>query len=134
MSNLAVPVAKRFLEAEFNLDADGMVAELADNCVIEFPNAFEGMDSRYEGKEVVSAMIYDWIGSFWSELRSTRMDVRPELDPERAIAEYRSEGIIASNGKPYIQKYAGVFIVRNSQIVYHAEYFDPLPVMSGFGK
>jgi ketosteroid isomerase-like protein len=132
MTNNAVPVARRFLEAEFNLDAEGMIAELADDIVIEFPNAFDGMESRYEGKEVVSAMIRDWITSFWSELRSTRMDIRPEADPNRAVAEYRSEGKIASNGKPYIQKYAGVFIVRDGKLAYHAEYFDPLPVMGGF--
>jgi hypothetical protein len=54
MANEAVPVARRFLEAEFNLNAEGMIAELADDVVLEFPNAFEGMGSKYEGKTVGS--------------------------------------------------------------------------------
>lgn len=127
----AVSVARRFLEAEFNLDAEGMIAELADEVVLEFPHAFEGMPRKTEGKEAVAGFIRAWIPSWWSELKSTRLEVRAEADPERAVAEYASKGTIASNGKPYIQDYAGMFIVREGKIVYHAEYFNPLPVMQG---
>lgn len=108
-----------------------MIAELDEQIVLEFPHAPDGVPSRLEGKETVAQFIRGWIPDFWSELRSTRLEVRAEADPERAVAEYASEGTIASNGKPYVQKYAGMFVVRGGKIVYHAEYFDPLPVLAG---
>lgn len=127
----SVNVVRRFLTAEFELDADGMCRELADEIVIEFPHAFEGMQRRYEGKDVVEPMIKQWICEFWSDLRLTKLDIRAEADPERVVAEYASSGTVASNGKPYVNNYAGVFTVKGGKIIYHAEYFDPLPVMRG---
>ncbi|MGW1783724.1 nuclear transport factor 2 family protein [Streptomyces sp. NPDC002143] len=132
MTTDAVATARRFLEGVFALDAETAVADLADDIVMDFPLSPEGLPRHVEGREAAVAVIRSIVPDFWKEIRSTRMDIRFEADPERCVAEFASEGILA-NGKPYIQSYVSLFTVRDGKIVQYAEYCDPFPILDGLG-
>ncbi|MGW0574948.1 nuclear transport factor 2 family protein [Streptomyces sp. NPDC002920] len=130
MTTDAVATARRFLEGVFALDAETAVADLADDIVMDFPLSPEGLPRRIEGKEAAVGLIRSLVPDFWKEIRSTRMDIRFEADPERCVAEFASEGTLA-NGKPYIQSYVSLFTVREGKIARYAEYCDPFPILAG---
>ncbi|MGW0578800.1 nuclear transport factor 2 family protein [Streptomyces sp. NPDC002920] len=123
-------VARTFLEAVFELDAEVAIAQLADDVTMDFMFAPEGFPRRSEGIEEAAKLLRSMVSGFWLDIRATRMDVRHEADPQRVAAEYASEGTLA-NGKPYVQKYASFFTVHNGKIVRFTEYADPFPILAG---
>ncbi|MGW1783674.1 nuclear transport factor 2 family protein [Streptomyces sp. NPDC002143] len=129
MADDVVTVVRKFLDGVFSLDGDAAVAQISDDVTMEFALAPDGLPRRLEGKQAAD-LVRGMLSEFWSELRSTRMDIRREVDPERVVAEYASEGTLA-NGKPYVQNYAGHFTVRDGKIIRYAEYCDPFPVLAG---
>lgn len=52
-------------------------------------------------------------------------EVHRLLDPDKIILEYRSDGEIISTGKPYLNRYIGVFGFRDGQIREWHEFHNP---------
>ncbi|GAA1859183.1 hypothetical protein GCM10009836_44250 [Pseudonocardia ailaonensis] len=53
---------------------------------------------------------------------------------DRAVVEYRSDGIAASTGKPYRNTYCAIFEFRDGQIRLWKEYHDPAEYDRAFSK
>jgi uncharacterized protein len=130
MADDAVSVVRRYLEALGTMDADAMFAELADGVVVELPVAPEGLPKRIEGKASFKEFFGPIAAGLWSSIEFFDLDIRPEADPERIVAQYASRGTFA-NGKPYANVYLNLFRVRDGKIVYGAEYFDPFALIAG---
>ncbi|MGW1783676.1 nuclear transport factor 2 family protein [Streptomyces sp. NPDC002143] len=130
MSDENATVARKFLQGVFDLDAEVAIAQLADDVKMDFVFAPKGFPQRIEGVGAAAELLRSMVSGFWRDIRSTRMDIRPEADPQRLAAEYASEGTLA-NGKPYNQKYASFFTVRDGKIVRFTEYADPFPILDG---
>ena len=52
-------------------------------------------------------------------------DVHRLLDPDKLILEYRSDGEIISTGKPYLNRYVGIFGFRDGEICEWHEFHNP---------
>ena len=52
-------------------------------------------------------------------------DVYPLLDPDKLIVEYRSDGEIIATGKPYLNRYIGIFGFRDGEICEWHEFHNP---------
>ena len=52
-------------------------------------------------------------------------NVYPIVDPEKLIIEYRSNGEIVATGKPYLNRYVGIFGFRDGEICEWHEFHNP---------
>jgi ketosteroid isomerase-like protein len=66
-------------------------------------------------------MTFELFSSFRLELIETHAC----LDPDEVIAEYRSEAVVARNGNPYLNRYIGVFRLREGKISHWREFHNP---------
>lgn len=130
MSEDAVTVVRRYLDALTRLDTDALFAELADDVVLELPVAPEGLPRRVEGKQAFIEFFGPVAAGLWTEIQFPTMEVRAEADPELVVAEYTSKGTFA-NGKPYLNTYVNLCRVRNGKIVESKEFFDPIALVAG---
>jgi hypothetical protein len=130
MTDDAVTVVRRYLEALRRLDPEAMFAEVADDMVLELPVAPEGLPSRVEGKAAFVQFFGPVAGGLWKEITFPTLDVRAEADPELVVAEYTSVGTFA-NGKPYANTYVNLCRVRDGKIVETKEFFNPMALLPG---
>lgn len=127
MSDDTMTVARRYMEAWCRLDPEAMLAEVADDVVMEFPVAPGDIPRRFEGKETFAAMARPMTGHFNPGSAGKLVDLRPEADPERAIAEYTFQGELP-DGRPYNNVYVNLLHVRDGKIVNSKEFFDAVAV------
>lgn len=52
-------------------------------------------------------------------------DVHQMLDPDKLVVEYRSDGEILATGKPYLNRYVGIFGFRDGVICEWHEFHNP---------
>jgi ketosteroid isomerase-like protein len=62
---------------------------------------------------------------FQLRLRVTDVYVCPDRDV--VIAEYVSDGYVTTTGKPYENRYIGVFVFRGENVSWQREFYNPLP-------
>lgn len=81
------------------------------------PNPIEGLTAWNE----MQLMTFKLFRTFRLEL----IEFHDCLDPDRLIAEYRSEAIVARNGNEYRNRYIGVLRFRDGRISHWREFHDP---------
>lgn len=103
--------------------------KVSPEIVIRLPFAPPGVPQEMHGRaQALAAMEPTWVNRFtWHEVKILRTE-----DPELLVTTARSE-VAMANGKPYENRYVMLTRVRGGQVVEHAEYFNPLPVMEAFG-
>lgn len=125
-------IVREFLEREGRGDVEGAAALLADEFVFEQPFATAGVPSRVEGRETFAAHLARYIapGAGWySQWAFHDIGTYPG-DGETVFAEWRSEAVVAKNGRPYANVYIGLFRVRDGRITLLREYRDPQRVQA----
>jgi ketosteroid isomerase-like protein len=127
MGKETLTVAGRYLEAWCRLDPEAMLAELAEDVVMEFPVAPGDIPRRFEGKTAFAGMVRPMTGHFAPGSAGKLNALRAEADDERAVAEYTFEGHTA-DGRPYTNTYVNLLRVRNGKIVESKEFFDAVAV------
>jgi uncharacterized protein len=113
-------------------DAQALVDLYAEDAVVEFPYAFD-TPRRLEGKKAIYNYFKDTLAQM-QNLRFTNIQVYPTIDPNVLWAEVQGEAIIAATGLPYQQEYAMRLEVRNGQIVYYREYWNPMIAIEGWAN
>ncbi|HPG24766.1 MAG: nuclear transport factor 2 family protein [Spirochaetaceae bacterium] len=78
---------------------------------------------RVEGLEAYLGYVEQPLEIFRFELVLDRL--HEALDPDHAIAEYRSDGIATPTGKPYLNRYVGFFSLGEGRIRGLREYWNP---------
>ena len=61
------------------------------------------------------------------------IEIHPLEDPDRLIAEYTSHSRHLPSGKPYSNRYVGIFGFREGRIASWREYVNPLIVLETLG-
>lgn len=61
----------------------------------------------------------------FSRFKIAMTNVYPLVDPEKLIIEYRSDGEIIATGKPYLNRYVGIFGFRDGEICEWHEFHNP---------
>jgi ketosteroid isomerase-like protein len=126
-------VVREFLEREGRGDVAGVVALLTDDFVFEQPFAANGVASRVEGRDIFGGHLARYIGpgaGWYSEWAFHDIVTYPGDGADIVFAEWRSEAVVAKNGRPYANVYIGLFRVRDGHIALLREYRDPQRVQA----
>ena len=96
----------------------------ADDVVVEFPFAPEGMQNRFEGKEALYAYLKDY-PSFIDVKSLPTLKIYGTDDANVAIAEWSVSGVVIGNGNPYEMSYSTFVTFRDGLIINYREYWNP---------
>ena len=122
MDTSAMAVATQYLKGKATLDSDLMLDACAEDVVFNFPPAPAPIPKRIEGKQAFEEFLRPVMAHF-SDIEFTTLDIRPEADPERVVAQYTSRGTLTT-GAPFANVYVELFRVRNGKIIESTEFFD----------
>jgi ketosteroid isomerase-like protein len=111
---------------------DDLIERFATDAVMELPFAPGRMEQRYVGRDAIlgfQRFVHDAFSEF-----SMRIDAIHETsDPHVVIAEHRSDGIVAENGRRYQNRYITLFeFDDDGMIVLWREYYDAGAVVRAF--
>src|SRR5262245_28161355 len=87
---------------------DALIDYFAVAAVMELPFAPGRMQKRFEGRDAIFEFQRSVSESF-SDFSMTIDAIHETTDPHVVIAEHRSDGIVAENGRPYQNRYVTVF-------------------------
>jgi ketosteroid isomerase-like protein len=77
------------------------------------------------GRQPLVEMFASILGGLFDHLHLQTTAVYPGLDPVVLIVEYESQATVLSTGRPYANRYIGVFRVRHGLLSFWREYFNP---------
>lgn len=103
---------------------DQLAAYVTEDLHFELPYAAPPIPNAFDGRAVWDQMqrsTFAMFTSFRNELRA----IYTTSDPDVVIAEYESDAVVARNGKPYRNRYVGIFRFRDGQIAAWREYHNP---------
>jgi ketosteroid isomerase-like protein len=121
--NLAA--ARRLLDAMGRRAVDELLAEYADDAVLELPYAPGGLPREHRGKDAAAAFMRETVDLF-STYSNTVDALFATDDPGTVVAEVRGHGVVAANGRPYEQTYVLVLRFDDAgRLLLWREYYDP---------
>jgi ketosteroid isomerase-like protein len=103
---------------------DRLADHVSDDLVFELPYGPDFLPNPVVGRDAwneMQLMTFQMFSSFALEL----LEVHACVDPDQAIAEYRSEAVVARNGNEYRNRYIGVFRFRDGKISHWREFHNP---------
>ncbi len=106
--------------AEYDKLADYVTEDLH----FELPYAAPPIPNAFDGRAVWDGMQRQTFAMF-TAFKNTPTAVYPTTDTSMIIAEYESDAVVARNGKPYRNKYVGIFRFRDGKICAWREYHNP---------
>jgi ketosteroid isomerase-like protein len=122
-------VAERLVNAFANADLPAVLAELADEFVMEMPAAPPGAQRVIRGREEITTLV-GHVSTTWKGVELIRFAAHPLVDdPERVLAEYALVGTNLDDST-YRNDYTAVITVRDGKAVHFVEFFDPDPIVS----
>lgn len=111
---------------------DELVAMFADDAVMELPFAPGRMAKEHRGRAAIrefQELARDSFASFAMTVDA----VHETGDPDVVIAEHRSDGVVAANGRRYRNRYVTVFQFDEAgRILRWREYYDAGAVVRAF--
>jgi ketosteroid isomerase-like protein len=114
------------------MDVDTLITHFADDSVMELPFAPGKMPRRYEGKEAILEFQRFARDSF-STFSMIVDAIHETADPDVVIAEFRSDAVVAANGRPYNNRYCTIFTFdADGRVVSWREYYDAGEVVRAF--
>jgi uncharacterized protein len=116
------------------MDVEGMARYLAPDIVMELPYAPPPMPRRYDGLSAVLGFQRATIGLFSSfAIEVDRVHVVE--GGQVVVAEYRSDGVVSSSGRPYRNRYVTVFeLDPGGRVRRWREFYDPAVVQTAFPR
>jgi ketosteroid isomerase-like protein len=105
-------------------DVERLLERYTDDCVLEFPYRTREGDFAVRGREQVRAYLARALANVSFELVLTAL--HPAADPDLLVAEYRAEGRLRANGRPYRNRYVGFWWFRDARVRRTREYYDPI--------
>jgi ketosteroid isomerase-like protein len=86
------------------------------------------------GAVAVQAVFETGVASMFSSLELKIVETHPAQDPEMIVVEYASSGVAAPTGRPYANRYVGIFKLRHGKIALWREYHNPERMVEAFGS
>jgi ketosteroid isomerase-like protein len=123
---------RTILELADQMRVDDLIGRFAEDAVMELPYAPGKMEKEYRGKEAILGFQLFARDSF-STFSMTIDAIHETGDPNVVIAEHRSDGVVAENGRPYRNRYVTVFTFDADGLVTGwREYYDAGVVVQAF--
>ena len=114
------------------MDVEALVERFADDAVMELPFAPGRMPKLYEGRDAIAGF-QRFARDAFSSFSMTLDAVYETADPHVVIAEHRSNGIVAENGRSYRNRYCTVFTFDDAgRIAGWREFYDAGVVVAVF--
>jgi ketosteroid isomerase-like protein len=114
------------------MDVDGLLERFAADAVIEVPFAPGQMPKVYEGRAAVRGFLELARNSF-SPFSITVDAIHALDDPRVVVAEFRSDGVVQANGRPYCNRYVVFYTFDDHGLVTNwREYYDAGVVVRAF--
>ena len=114
---------ERVIEALNTADYGAMATLYTEDYVLEMP--YEDPEPvRLEGLGEVATHLGPLLTTFRFTLSLTT--VHECLDPDVLIAEYTSDGVVTTTGKPYRNTYIGIWRFRDGRVCGVKEFYNPL--------
>ncbi len=111
---------------------DELIEYFAPDAVMELPFAPGRMEKRYDGKAAILGFQQFARDSF-SSFAMTVDAIHETADPHIVVAEHRSDGVVAANGRPYQNRYVTFFVFDDAGLVTNwREYYDAGVVVQAF--
>ncbi len=111
-------------------DLDHLGRTVADDVRFEAPYA--GGGTSVVGREALVKMFGRTLGTVFDRLDLEFTALYPGLNPDVLVAEYQSDATVLSTGRPYQNRYIGVFERRNGVLALWREYFNPETLAAAF--
>ena len=130
MSN--VERVRRIMELAGEMRVDELVELFADDAVMELPYAPGRMARSHVGKAAIGEFQRFARDSF-SRFSMTVDAIHETADPNVVVAEHRSDGVVAENGRPYRNHYVTFFTFDDAGLVTGwREFYDAGVVVRAF--
>ena len=130
MSN--VERVRRIMELAGEMRVDELVELFADDAVMELPYAPGRMARSHVGKAAIGEFQRFARDSF-SRFSMTVDAIHETADPNVVVAEHRSDGVVAENGRPYRNHYVTFFTFDDAGLVTSwREFYDAGVVVRAF--
>jgi ketosteroid isomerase-like protein len=126
-------VIEGLLRATVEGRRDETVDFYAADAVIEMPFAPPGMPASSQGRENLRSRMKAAEG-LWEFSAVDHVHLHPTADPEVIVAEYRIHGRVTATGRQFAFSYIMVSRIRDGQIVYSRDYFNPLDSAAALGR
>jgi uncharacterized protein len=97
----------------------------ADDVEFELAYAPEFMDMPVRGRAALVNLYASILGPMFDGFTIAPDEVILGADPDVAVVTYASDATVKHNGKPYRNRYVGIFRFRDGEIVSWREYHNP---------
>ena len=116
------------LEKAFELLSTGRYADVGglvtEDLLFELPYGPGRKPLEVRGRDAfVKLNAATWPAFSRFEIGITQL--HPMLDPQRLVAEYQSDGEVKATGKPYLNRYVGIFAFRDGLVCEWHEFHNP---------
>jgi ketosteroid isomerase-like protein len=128
-------LARQFLDAlNDNMNAKTLRELLAEDFVLTFPFAPAWFPSRYEGREAALHFLKTVVAGFLQApyILDVTLDTFVS-NPNRIMAEYRSDTFSKAVNQPYRNTYVSMFTVSGGKITEFIEYFGACAMIAAIG-
>jgi ketosteroid isomerase-like protein len=118
-------IVRELFERMSTRNFDGVVALLSDD--VEFDLAFgpEILEMPVRGRDAMHTLITTVIGAMFNPFRLEVTATYPGADGITIVAEYTSDGVVAHNDRPYLNRYVGIFRIESGLITFWREFHNP---------
>jgi uncharacterized protein len=114
------------------MDVDALADHLAADIVMELPFAPTGYAREHVGKDAAVKFQRAAARSF-STFSMTIDRILETTDAHVVVAEHHSDGVAATSGRPYRNRYLTIFELDDAGLVRRwTEYYDPNVVTDAF--
>lgn len=106
-------------------DFAGVVELLHEEAEFYLAYAPAMLEMPVRGRAAMKELLTSVIGAMFNPFRIEVKTVYPGADGKTIVAEYVSDGVVAHNGRPYVNHYVGIFRFEGNEISLWREYHNP---------
>jgi ketosteroid isomerase-like protein len=96
-----------------------------DDVEFELAYAPDFMDMPVRGRTALVNLYASILGPMFESFTIAPDEIILGADPDVAVVTYASDAVVKHNGKPYRNRYVGIFRFRDGEIVGWREYHNP---------
>ncbi|MGI0119950.1 nuclear transport factor 2 family protein [Zooshikella sp. RANM57] len=128
-----VDMLKQALGDKIDQSADGFIAMMAKDFVMEFPYAPEDGVKEIKGQDALANYLANLQDLIVLD-RITVPKVYRAQNSDVVILEFECRGHAKKTGRPYNQRYISVITLREGKILRYVDYWNPLNVFDAIGS
>ena len=119
--------ARQFGTLEEVLDDDAVFDVAYSPETSSFPNPLKGA-------KAIRGMFVTGVAGMFSRLEFEVLETYLGQESDVIVVEYASSGVAAPTGRPYSNRYVGIFTVSDGRVARWREYHNPERMIEAFGS